>query len=733
MTEDGMLTILREPDRSRSATRRRRARASEAGNNFTCQIDFVLISDAGGLFLTGWVDDRSSLVRKIRISGVKWSQSLGSQHLGRSRRCDVDASLGISEERLSGIWALASVDPVSADEDVCSVELMLSDGTSSSSEVKLQRRAAEALKDQVVDFLESLEPGDLLVPTDPAYMEQILEPAAPGQGRHRLRRREADPSKIQAHLEFASAELPNTYILAGWVIHECRSPIRWGVLARETYHDISNAIVLFPRSDLETDGDSCRYNRSGFFALVEGGRNLAGVQLTIGLPENPTKICLPLSDCDNTELSSYFARSHQLLRFSIAERVSTLPQADADGLATVFESVLKWIQEVSPLEGSLHHEIRAGIDHAIYTPGGDCYVEGWLHGSTAGHFNVSASLIGVHASRTLLQPSVFRRPDIGGGIEFSGFTFLAQSRLTGKRDPTLLLQARHPDSADISYRKVALRRCSPFEFGRIFWSRCLDVNSINPDALCRIWAFTRGRAASAEPTAKSRNESSPKHDAGLSALVLDAPPRAALRNLLILTFPLAHLGFSETVLISANGMRSEVWWPNAHQMMTFSTSRSLDEALPKLKVRLALVLDACSMTKPDFVADVRAAEQLLEERPEVSFVILTDEQFVGQKPSRDHMSLELQVGKEGRRVWLNLSKGQATLPMVARTELLHRHTTSAWPQPSPAATLRRFMREEGQRGVWLETPNVAVFYSRPSVSNLPDDFAAVLLRLDAGA
>jgi hypothetical protein len=602
---------------------------------------------------------------------------------------------------------------------------MLSDGaTSKSSEVKLERREADALRDQAVDFLEALQPVDLLAPVVSGYVEQVLRSVSRHGHRHRLLYHASDPNRIQAHLEFASTENPNTYVVAGWLIHECRRPVRWGLLDRESYRDISNEIVSFPRPDLETTDDFSGCSRSGFFALIEGGGNLAGVELTIGTPENPTNVCLPLSDCRNTKLDSYFGKSHQLFRFSIVQRLSTLPERQADSVAGLLESVLNWIREVGPLDGSLHCQVEAGIDHAIYTPSGDCFVEGWLRGPAGGHFGVSASMLGADASRTLLQQSVFRRPDLGGGPEFSGFAFVGRGRLTGKCDPTLLLQVYLPASGEVSYRKLMLRRCGRKEFAKTFWSRSLDLSSINPEALLRMIAFTRESCSSLEHDGNPASAG----PAGLSALVLGAPEGAALCNLLILTLPVGRLGVSEMAVVSANGTLSEVWWPNARQMMTFNASGSLDDALSQLQTGLVLIMDVCSMTRPDFVLDVRSAEELLAKRLEASFVVLADEQLVSQSPSRDHASFELQIGNGSRRIWLNLSKGQAIPPIMVRTAALRSLVANVWPQPSPVVILRRFMREEAQRGIWLQTNNVELFYSRPSIPNLPDDAAAMLLR-----
>jgi GT2 family glycosyltransferase len=179
MTEDRVLTILRESDRKNTVRGRETPVADEpasagSGTSSRCKIDCLVISDSGGLFLNGWVDDRSSPLRQVRINGAKWSKSLDSQHLGRSRRVDVDNSLGVAEPRLSGLWALASLDPVPAHGDVCSVEIILSDGTSLSSEVRLERCSAYALRDQAAAFLKPLEPVDVQLPTDSAYIRQIV-------------------------------------------------------------------------------------------------------------------------------------------------------------------------------------------------------------------------------------------------------------------------------------------------------------------------------------------------------------------------------------------------------------------------------------------------------------------------------------------------------------------------------------------------------------------------------
>ena len=50
----------------------------------------------------------------------------------------------------------------------------------------------------------------------------------------------------------------------------------------------------------------------------------------------------------------------------------------------------------------------------------------------------------------------------------------------------LLLQAHFLDSDEVSYVKINLERVSFHDFNRIFWSRILDIHSINPEAMRKI-------------------------------------------------------------------------------------------------------------------------------------------------------------------------------------------------------------------------------------------------------
>ena len=68
--------------------------------------------------------------------------------------------------------------------------------------------------------------------------------------RNGVKSRGAEAAGFLADLEFASRQIPNTLVISGWLIHDSPRPICWGLLARETYQDISKNVTTFSRPDL---------------------------------------------------------------------------------------------------------------------------------------------------------------------------------------------------------------------------------------------------------------------------------------------------------------------------------------------------------------------------------------------------------------------------------------------------------------------------------------------------
>src|SRR5262249_48110436 len=134
------------------------------------------------VFLIGWVDDRSSPLHQIRIVGRNWVGSLDVSQLGRWRRADVDASLAATEQRLFGFWALAIYHPETLEGDVCSIEIVLTDGGSRSIEVTPQHCTEREIRDRVGGFLDSVHPVDRLLPNDGTSIKRVLGRAISDSG-----------------------------------------------------------------------------------------------------------------------------------------------------------------------------------------------------------------------------------------------------------------------------------------------------------------------------------------------------------------------------------------------------------------------------------------------------------------------------------------------------------------------------------------------------------------------
>ena len=79
----------------------------------------------------------------------------------------------------------------------------------------------------------------------------------------------------------------------------------------------------------------------------------------------------------------------------------------------------------------------------------------------------------------------------------------------------------------------------------------------------------------------------------------------------------------------------------------------------------------------------------------------------------------------------NYAKVGRSPPMLVRTAVLRNFVKNAWAYPTPALTLRRFLKSVSSHALWFETPNAEVFHARPHVPALPADRANLLYQLDA--
>jgi hypothetical protein len=246
-----MLKILKETDLKSimpdSVSRSARKRIDTAKSpTFLYDIDTVRISDAGGLFVTGWAKDGAAPLTGLHVRGERWTTAVEGRQLGRGRppghgSADPDSAM-------HGFWALATLEAdAAATDDVCSVELALTGGGLFSAEAAIRYFAADEFRDHVAQFLTGVQSGEHRQPEDLAIVRLLLAQPAP-----------AVPRTVPRHTieNVALAENGGIFI-TGWIndtaeeLAELRiSSGAWHItlpadgLARSGRDDVQSALAL---------------------------------------------------------------------------------------------------------------------------------------------------------------------------------------------------------------------------------------------------------------------------------------------------------------------------------------------------------------------------------------------------------------------------------------------------------------------------------------------------------
>jgi len=146
-----------------------------ARKELSFEISSVQIAESGVIFIVGWVDDRSSRLRQVRLLGQGWSKTIDSQQIGRYGRPDVEERSLTPQQRFSGFWAFTLHDRALIDGNSCSIEVVLADGTSRASAIPIEFIAAEDLRARFAKFWGALSDADHLPPVELTYLEHALK------------------------------------------------------------------------------------------------------------------------------------------------------------------------------------------------------------------------------------------------------------------------------------------------------------------------------------------------------------------------------------------------------------------------------------------------------------------------------------------------------------------------------------------------------------------------------
>lgn len=150
----------RRPLHGHSAERRnclvrskRGGEKSAASGEFRASVEAVMISPRGGLMVVGWVDDMSTALDWIKVSGAGWYMTFTPNRVARVRRSDVEASLGAMGMHSFGFFTFAyTAEPLGA-VGGCKVTLCLSDAREVSYDVPVRRVNEIELRNTVLTYV----------------------------------------------------------------------------------------------------------------------------------------------------------------------------------------------------------------------------------------------------------------------------------------------------------------------------------------------------------------------------------------------------------------------------------------------------------------------------------------------------------------------------------------------------------------------------------------------------
>jgi len=143
-------------------------------------LEFVGVSDGGGLMVTGWVDDRTMGLECLRLIGPDWKMCLDALVLGRSCRVDVDRVLQAGERYPFAFWAFAATGQTLLCGRTLPIELQMRSGAMSRSDLSVRRMTDIELRATMLSHLASAQfagnqSAEAMLCLDPFIGQQILD------------------------------------------------------------------------------------------------------------------------------------------------------------------------------------------------------------------------------------------------------------------------------------------------------------------------------------------------------------------------------------------------------------------------------------------------------------------------------------------------------------------------------------------------------------------------------
>jgi GT2 family glycosyltransferase len=125
-----------------------------ASGHLAWSIDTIVISEDGGLFIVGWLDDGEDPIAGLRIRGADWQASVSGAALARIRREDVEAALQRTGRHCYGFWTFLFSGERIPNRGGCRVELISLGGRTQVLDVpSLACVSSEELRSIVLTYL----------------------------------------------------------------------------------------------------------------------------------------------------------------------------------------------------------------------------------------------------------------------------------------------------------------------------------------------------------------------------------------------------------------------------------------------------------------------------------------------------------------------------------------------------------------------------------------------------
>jgi GT2 family glycosyltransferase len=120
-------------------------------------VEIVTISEEGGVFINGWIDDTGDKLRAVRVSGNDGHVTLDGGALARTYRSDVQAGLCVQSPHEFGFWGFAADAIIQRRGNVATVDLLMGSNAWQRLEVPIRSVDQTELRHVVLSYLASAQ------------------------------------------------------------------------------------------------------------------------------------------------------------------------------------------------------------------------------------------------------------------------------------------------------------------------------------------------------------------------------------------------------------------------------------------------------------------------------------------------------------------------------------------------------------------------------------------------